>query len=315
MIRRCICYAVDPGFLFPAVASALQLRRVLLDSIADILIFVIGTNSVVQRDFGDICASNDILLKSIPSETLDGHSGLYANLFLDRFVPDVYTQIIYVDADVQFWGQITDFIEIMVPEGQFFATVDPMTFEMDGPGRRSRDLQTYMNGLGISRSKQTYFNTGVMYINRVGWNELSKEALSFLIKRPGLCRFYDQSALNAVASTRHKPLSLRWNFPIFFRNFLVEGDIVPTIYHFMSQPKPWHGSFPPWDITFTRPYAAALRSAPHLAAYVNKLSPLNWARYTAQQQIKRIEERISWSRRREEILRYEAMTYIPARKS
>ena len=148
-----------------------------------------------------------------------------------------------------------------------------------------------------------------MHINRDGWSELCREALSFLKKWPELCHFSDQSALNAVASGHHKPLSLRWNFPIFFRNIEIEEDIAPSVYHFMSQPKPWHGSFLPWDITFTRPYTAVLRADPVLAKYVSKLSRINHTRYIVQQWLKRVHERALWNQtRRRRILAYEAMT-------
>jgi lipopolysaccharide biosynthesis glycosyltransferase len=309
MVSRCVCYAVNQNYLFPAVASALQIANKLRNSTVSVLVFGIGIENGAKRDFEKTCSANNIIFTDVQSEILDGFSGAFANLFLDRIVPENYTEIIYLDADVQIRGPITEFIECDVPRGHFYAAADPMAFELDRPTRRSQYLTRYFDGLGLNdHTRKTYFNSGIMKIDRVGWGELSLDAIKFLKTRPQQCLFFDQSALNAVASERHIPLSLRWNFPIFFRNIGLEEVIAPSIYHFMSQPKPWLGSFPPWDITFTAPYSALLQSEPHLEKYLPRLSRITFTRYVAQQRLKWMQEKLSRNySRRSKILAYEAM--------
>jgi lipopolysaccharide biosynthesis glycosyltransferase len=103
-------------------------------------------------------------------------------------------------------------------------------------------------------------------------------------------------------------MSFRWNFPIFFRNCGVEANIRPAIYHFMSKPKPWDGTFPPWSRKFYRPYLELLAEFPDLAAYAKPMPLQRKLKYLTQQNIKRLQETFAWrlSPRRQGILTYEA---------
>jgi hypothetical protein len=104
------------------------------------------------------------------------------------------------------------------------------------------------------------------------------------------------------------PMSLAWNFPIFMRNAGVEAAIRPSVYHFMSNPKPWQGVFPPWRADANEPYREIVRRYPALAAHSPRMSAGRRLRYHVQQRYKKIGEVVTWglSHRRRRILRYEA---------
>lgn len=273
------------------------------------LVFYIGTDSAIARDFASLSHTHDFVLRSLDRRILEGMSGLYSSFFLDRFLPADYDQIVFVDADVQFWRPINVLLQSEPPSGQFFAVADPMAFEVDMPTSRSARLSQYMRGIGLDGiAQRSYFNSGVLRINRTGWNEIGMEALRFVQKKPQLCQFADQSALNAVSRGRQSLISLKWNFPIFLRNSSVEHLINPAIYHFMSKPKPWQGSFKPWDRRFLEPYSAALRNQPKLAPY---LSPMPYGlrvKYVLQQWSKWGWESILWRRHKHyaRLLAYES---------
>ena len=102
-------------------------------------------------------------------------------------------------------------------------------------------------------------------------------------------------------------MSIAWNFPIFMLNARVEKTISPQILHFMSQPKPWEGSFPPWGRTARAPYLETVRLHPELARYCGTTSLSRWFRYHLQQRYKKTLETVTWARgvKRERILAYE----------
>jgi len=317
MPSRCLCYAVDIPYLFPAVASAIHLREVLPAGVADVLVFCIDMTEAVRRDFGPACEAVGVHLLNLASRDLDGLSGLYASLFLDRYLPDAYEHIAFVDNDVQFWQRPESLFEMEIPKGHFGAVADPMAFMLGEPGRRSARLGHYMNGLGLAGELgRRYFNTGLLRLNRNGWPEICAAALHVLRTRPESCQFADQSALNAASGGAHTLLSLRWNFPIFLRNCGVEEEIAPVMYHFMAQPKPWHGGFRPWGERFTAPYETLLRAHPGLRPYAQRMSQLRRARYLVQQGVKWADEALTWrfSARRRRILAYErqAAAEVPA---
>ena len=108
-------------------------------------------------------------------------------------------------------------------------------------------------------------------------------------------RFLDQDALNLVAADRQMPMSLAWNFPIFMRNSGVESTMEPIIYHFMSNPKPWHGAFRPWTSDFHRPYVEIIQKYPEIAPYLQTLPNVRRLKYLLQQHYKNQTERLTWA--------------------
>jgi lipopolysaccharide biosynthesis glycosyltransferase len=174
---------------------------------------------------------------------------------------------------------------------------------------------SYMDGLGLRNDLgRRYFNTSLLRLNRGGWPELCAEALHFLCTQSESCHFADQSALNAASNGAHTLLSLRWNFPIFLRNCGVEDEIGPAMYHFMAQPKPWHGEFRPWDRRFTMLYATLLTAHPALQGYVQRMPGIRRTRYLLQQNAKWAGEAVAWrySVRRQRSLDYEQQTEVSA---
>ena len=103
-------------------------------------------------------------------------------------------------------------------------------------------------------------------------------------------------------------MSLAWNYPAFLRNSRVESSIRPRIKHFMSSPKPWHGSFPPWSQEDCQPYLNALRKDAALALFHRDISFQARVIYHLQQRGKRYLETVTWgfSKRRNRVLDYEA---------
>jgi lipopolysaccharide biosynthesis glycosyltransferase len=304
----CICYTVDPGYLLPTLVSAQQARRHADPAKADIAIFSLGCDGEMAKSFGRICAAENIQFIPFEQADVDGAGAMLARLFLDRLAPEQYGQLLYIDGDTQITGALDPLLAIDVPQGSFYAATDPMSFSLAGNNRHDRDLVEYFNGIGIPAERQkSYFNSGVLRINRDGWDRIGARSFQLYKSLQNRTRFPDQDALNIVGSDHRLKLSLAWNFPIFLQNARVEHLIRPRIIHYMGSPKPWHGSFPPWGFAQFKPYIDIVTKYPELSPHLSRMRASRKFKYALQQRYKRGLENLTWGqgRRRMTILNYE----------
>ncbi len=305
---RCICYTTDPGYLLPTLVSAIQARQHSAQARADVAIYCIDAPAATNRIFSRVCEAEAIGFLPLAAAAIEGANAMLARLFLGRLLPVDYDQFLYIDGDTQITGSLDALLDYPVPRGQFLAASDPMTFAAPGPDRHGREITAYFSSLGIQPQEQhLYFNTGVLRVNRDGWDEIGMEAWRLFKTYRERSRFPDQDALNLAGITRRIPMSLSWNFPIFMLNAGVKKQIAPRIHHFMGSPKPWHGSFPPWDASAHRPYLDIIAKYPELAPYLPLMSPVKKLRYIFQQHFKRGLETLTWAwnERCDRILSYE----------
>lgn len=308
MPNCCICYITDSNYLFPSFVSATQARRNTPEAVADVLIFGIDISLQEEVVFARAGAIEGIQLISVPSSLLDGAGAMLARLFLDRFVPDDYDKLLYIDGDTQILGALSPLLQLEVPSGQFCAASDPMAFTLRGTGPAVQRLENYFSALGLSDvQQQNYFNSGVLLINRNGWDEIGQAAWTEFKKLRDLSRYPDQDALNIAGADRRIPISFAWNFPIFLRNACLESKITPRIIHYMGSPKPWHGPFPPWGEAEYDTYLAVARRHMSLVPFLTNMPRSGKVKYFLQQRCKQIQELATWGHgyRHREILHYE----------
>nr|WP_321983143.1 glycosyltransferase [uncultured Lichenicoccus sp.] len=309
MTTCAICFTTDRGYLFPTLVAAQQARRNVPVGKTEIIIFSFDADDDTDEMFRGICSRENIRFVSLKRTAIDNAPVMLARLFLDRIVPAEYDQLLYLDGDVQIEGSLASLVEASVPPGHFLAANDPMAFSVgDGPARR-RGLAAHVAAIGLPATAATsYFNSGVLRINRLGWDELGLLAWRLFTTRPGGWRFPDQDVLNLVGVDRRLPISLGWNFPIFLRNARLEASIQPRIYHFMSSPKPWNLACPPWTRSSHVPYLAAVQKYPQLEPFNPPMALRRQFRYHLQQRLKRVLETASWGygAKRARILDYEA---------
>ena len=307
MNRICACFITDLGYMFPSLLSAIQARQNLA-KIADVVIILFTKDGKADDLFHEICQQKEIILITANLAVLQSHTPMFARLFLDTLLPEVYSRILYIDGDVQITACLNDLVQSQFPDDAFLAVADPMAIVADEANAEAKQIAVYFETLGVKNSPATpYFNSGILLVNRASWAEICHDALKFLDEHPEYCLFQDQSALNFAGHKKLIPISFRWNFPIFFRNCGVEERINPAIYHFMSKPKPWNGVFPPWNKSFFDPYVQLSHEFPGLAVYSPPMSLRTYIKYSVQQRVKKLQETISWrfSSRRQRILAYD----------
>lgn len=306
----CICYTADPGYLFPSLVSAIQARQHSAPQTADVIIFSIGADKTTNALFQRACSAEGVGFMPIKAGLPDGADAMLARLFLNRFVPDDYSELLYLDGDTQIENSLMPLLHAPVLPGHFCAAPDPMIFSLPKNTRGGKnELSEYFSNLGLSQERQShYFNSGVLRINRNGWDEIGANAWELFKTLCGRSRFPDQDALNLAAGERHIPMSLAWNFPVFLRNARLEGKITPHIVHYMGRPKPWHGQFAPWQWRNYDCYLEVLSRHPELAPYLTSMSQPRRIKYALQQRYKQLAETKGWGFgfRHRAILDYEA---------
>ncbi len=305
----CIACLTDFAYVVPALVSATQARRFASPEKADVWLFGFGMDGATEQLLRPVCEAEGIGLKLVGAEVPAESPAMLYRLFMNRFVPEGYSEYLYLDSDVQVTASLDPLVAARVPEGCFLAANDPFTFALADDDALSRDIGAHLASLGLTPEQaRRYFNTGVLRIARAGWDELGAEAWTRFRAAGGGSRFPDQDLLNVVGLDRRRALGLEWNFPIFMRNCRVEAEIQPRVYHFMSSPKPWHGAFRPWSREHARPYGELVAKYPQLEAAWPRMAWHMRAAYRVKQRQKQVIETVQWGYgpRRGRILAYEA---------
>ena len=308
----CISLTTDAKYFLPALVTAMQARRFAGREKADVAIFAFGIEDSTQELFAKVCGEENILLHFVDQDVLEGRSILLSRLVLNRFVPQAYTQHLFIDSDLRIDGSLDPLLDANVSEGRFLACNDPFTFAAEDDCRLSRDFKQHLASIGLAAEQATsYFNAGVLRMDRAGWEQVGIPAWD-LYKSDKESRFQDQDLLNIVGHAKRLPMSLTWNFPIFLRNCGVESEVQPRVYHFMSNPKPWHGSFPPWNARFAAPYQELVQRYPQLAPFCPRMTPVLRLLYQGKQRKKRLMEGRAWSNgtRRARLRAYQATCVV-----
>lgn len=292
---RACCYTINEGYLMPTLLSASQLRRSLPAGVADVVVICFGGATALTAAAEAFCAREAIRFVLAPAAMLGEASMLCARFFLGDLLEPHYREIVYLDGDTQVTGSLEPLLSHAVAPGEVLAAPDPMAVMIDSPQAPWPARRAYFERLGVPAHRHAlYFNSGVMRFRRDDWEALSRECLALCLKNGADFEFRDQDALNLVVGDRHRPMSFRWNFPPFFLNFGAQAAIAPRVYHFMSNPRPWHGAFPPWGRAWHQPYVAFLAENPGLARAVPRLGRLRTLRYVAQQRVKGLLEARQW---------------------
>jgi lipopolysaccharide biosynthesis glycosyltransferase len=276
---RVIVYVTDPGYLWPSLVSGEQALRQVSD-VSDVVIALTGfTDAEYSVVSGVIDALGLRPLRipdiELPPETEWKPSYLsraaLGRLVIPDFLDSRYRHVIYIDGDTQIVGDVRPLVTLDVPEGRIAAAPSAAWLHPQ------RFPEGYIRRLGIE-DPLTYFNSGVLALERSTFDKVMPEAMSFFLKNSERCLFYDQSALNAVMNQQRFVLSPRYNFfPTYFAHG-VDLDFDPVIVHFVGDSKPWLPNSVPSvrkyypnyvDIIerfpLLRPYAAPIERSGHAA--------------------------------------------------
>ncbi len=286
--QSCVCYIANEGYLFQTLASALQAKRQIATS-SDIILINLTAKPTSKTDIvTSICDQNNIIMITKSPEFLENLPFVYSRMFFDEFLPKCYKEILYLDGDTQVVGDVTPLLQMRLRPGFICGVRDPMVF-LSKVGALPKFLQEEVGKFG-----DDYINAGILRFDRATWSALSKEALVLKYASASRLTFEDQTVINIVAQQRIEFASLSWNFPGFIIGYGFEQHFPPKIVHFMSEPRPWQGTYAPWGKEWTLYYKELMELYPSLQGIQSPLSFPKKVAYKAKQIVKSARERRYW---------------------
>jgi lipopolysaccharide biosynthesis glycosyltransferase len=268
-----VFYATDAGFAVPTLASIASLRRWPSAKNLAVNVLLLGMTEPQVAAFEERSADLSIKLHTLANERLADFNNKNFNqthvplTTLARFlIPEFnrdneLSDVLYVDGDTWFVRDPKDLIELPAPELGLLASEDQSSFYVNDIGATGKVVSAYFNAIGVDRSKG-YFNAGVLKCRTGEWARLSDGCLAFLRSNLAICRYHDQSALNAVAGKIRTRLSPAWNFQTPYWAWNVTEFAEPKLLHFVGGPKPWMGMLRAWSAIYPE-YSAAIRQRSH----------------------------------------------------
>lgn len=255
--RTAIVLISDRGYLVPTIGAALSARAHTSDAAVQVLVLL--TASPVDEveavractaPFGVTVRAAEIAgLEELQAERY-GPAHVSATtmvrLWLDELLEPSVERFLYLDGDIDIVGSLDPLLAQDIPRGGFLAAPDASWLIRSRIGAMARSKLPYLEALRVRPDQ--YFNAGVLLAERAGWAAIGRTARDFFARHRDLCRWQDQSALNATAGHLRGELSPVWNYQT---EFMAVGDprrwgCAPRIWHFTDFPKPWQAHLHPW---------------------------------------------------------------------
>ncbi|MBK4733510.1 glycosyltransferase family 8 protein [Noviherbaspirillum pedocola] len=160
--------------------------------------------------------------------------GTFIRLLIPEGLRGVTDRVLYLDADLLCFGDISDLLQTDLGDCIAAAVTD----------EQSTTVSTQVPALGLKHGQ--YFNAGVMLIDIERWvaADVSDIALKALSMRE--LRFADQDALNIALDGRVRYVDAKWNYRYHLVDYLDRGEtrlnVGPSfaLMHFTGPVKPWH---------------------------------------------------------------------------
>jgi len=259
MNSKAAIFVTDSGFLVPSLLAAVQLKTYRIESIADIIIFLVDVDSETVKRLKVDFESPTFYFRELDKNEFLPPEGAYfrqnhvpvttlARLALAPHLDLHYEDIVYIDGDVQIYNDPTGLFEVSVPYGKILAAPGSAWLnEIEGRAQLDEIQQ-------LSLDPINYFNAGILAFSRETWAVKGPEALKFFLSNPSLCETHDQTALNAVFSGDVISLSPLYNFHNLYTEAYVHWGQLPIIIHFTGPRKPWNWMGAPWFGAFRSKY-------------------------------------------------------------
>lgn len=217
-----IVYACDNNFAPLLAASIKSIEVNSTGSQKDIYIIDDKISKINIKKIKQSITSKEINLKFIPAKTIISkkyHIPYFNNtslpvttffrLFIENFLPDNVTKVLYLDSDMIVLEDIKKLFETNIDNYILAAVQDPgiLTFGCHWGG----GIRNYQE-LGYSADTK-YFNAGLLLINLPMWIEHNtcRTALEYAVKYNKHIVYGDQYCLNAVLGDKWLELDSSWN--------------------------------------------------------------------------------------------------------
>ncbi|OCG10413.1 glycosyl transferase family 8 [Gilliamella sp. App6-5] len=240
-----IAFCSDRNYL-KYVAMAIQ--SIYFNNLNNSLKFHVFLYDVLQEDIDKLkqmCL--DISIYSIPKEFLDKYDNehaikhlnrsMYIRLLVPRLLKEKVDKLIYLDADILCFKDISAINNINIDNVICAASVDSLNKE-----------NVHSNVKRLNLSTTNYFNSGFLYINIKRWNDFHTEEKvnDIILEHREQLLYPDQDALNIVLQNNVLIIEPNWNFLFTWvadknqNKFLESESVIPYFIHFTGARKPWY---------------------------------------------------------------------------
>jgi lipopolysaccharide biosynthesis glycosyltransferase len=156
----------------------------------------------------------------------------YYRFLIPKALENITNRFLYLDADMICVSKLNSLLELDF-DGKIACVVeDHKVTKEDSPH--------------LSLSGNQYFNSGMLYIDIIKWNDakISEQCLELLDRRSYEFACFDQDALNIILENQVKYISSKWNYLCNTGNRdlanIVQVPEDTVIIHYIGFNKPWH---------------------------------------------------------------------------
>jgi lipopolysaccharide biosynthesis glycosyltransferase len=240
-----IAFCSDNNYL-KYVAIAIQ--SIYFNNLNNNIKFHVFLYDVLQEDMDKLNRMHsDINVYSIPKVFLDKYDNehsikhlnrsMYIRLLVPRLLQDRVDKLIYLDADILCFKDISVINNINIDNVVCAASIDSLNKE-----NVNKNIQR------LNLSTTSYFNSGFLYINVKKWNDFHTEEKvnNILLEHKQHLCYPDQDALNIVLQKNVLIIEPDWNYLFTWiaykdqNKFLETENELPYFVHFTGARKPWY---------------------------------------------------------------------------
>jgi lipopolysaccharide biosynthesis glycosyltransferase len=240
-----IAFCSDSNYL-KYVAIAIQ--SIYLNNLNNCLRFHVFLYDVLQEDIDKLNEmSLDINVYLVPKDLLDKYDNehtiqhlnrsMYIRLLVPRLLKDKVDKLIYLDADMLCFKDISAIKDINIDNVVCAVSLDSLN---------KKNMNTNIQRLNLSTNH--YFNSGFLYINVEKWNDFHTEdkVNDILLKHKNKLYYPDQDALNIVLQKNILIIAPDWNYLFTWitdedqKKLLKTENKMPYFIHFTGARKPWY---------------------------------------------------------------------------
>lgn len=247
--RVAICYCFEDTYLVPTLISARSLRRSVGVADADVLLFAVGCDPHLLDLARPVATAMAAEIVELPAAALDRFRDRFedaryykisvlARLVLADHLPRDYDRIVYLDGDTLVEGDARFLTTAPIPDGGIMATLDADDAVSRGDNPFAPEMEERFRLLGLDEA-DVYVNTGVLAASMASWRAAMADAAAFYLENYGICRFFDQCAINATLGDRRHFMSPAYNFQPSFMRWRLNRYVTPVIHHYAGSLKPW----------------------------------------------------------------------------
>lgn len=272
-----IAYCTDSNYLEHVAVS---IKSIILNNLNENLRFHVFLYNVDEFDIKKFQQTSELIfIYQIEPEDFEKYNhnfstthitnSTFIRLMVPRLLSSRVTELLYLDADVLCFNNISSILNIDIENYICAAAIDS-----------KQNIQN-SNSSRLKLNSNDYFNAGVLYINIKNWMSFDVESKSNdILSKNNDLKYADQDALNIVLQNHIKIIDSKWNYLFTWmtnqekETFFYDKKTLPYFIHFTGPRKMWYVEheglaqdlynfykhFTPWSDVLLKSYQSKMRA-------------------------------------------------------